>query len=302
MLRRILFLLTAPAMLLASILTATAAQAQSAHFVGTPSCTKSVSSGLTCNGKAAGLGNGPTQAFLTAPSVQATYICTNKGGNVAPGQPVVNQNVTGPAQDITPRNGQITFSPTIPLPPTPSSPEVCPNGNWNVVLTSLTYTDVTLHIQQPPGTDVLTDNLGTIDPQPTVAAHPAGEPRKRLCRHSPRPLPYTQKSVPITTLPECLTTSASPGWSGSVRVLSASVRWCGSEPRVLLSRLLTSSVTPSLLGRLRRPRPSLSRSRRLVRVCSVQIRARRMCRSAGGQACSSACLAAKWPTSRNVQL
>jgi hypothetical protein len=41
---------------------------------------------------------------------------------------------------------------------------VCPNGNWNVILTSLTYTNVVLHIQQPPGTEVLTDNLGTIDP------------------------------------------------------------------------------------------------------------------------------------------
>jgi hypothetical protein len=163
-LRRILFLLTVPAMLLASILSATAAQAQSPHFVGTPTCTKSLSSGLTCSGKAAGLGNGPTQAFLTAGSVSATYVCQNKGGNVAPGQPVVSQNVTGPAQNITPRNGQITFSPMIPPPPTPSAASDCPNGNWKVILTSLTYTDVTLHIQQPPGTDVLVDHLGTIDP------------------------------------------------------------------------------------------------------------------------------------------
>jgi hypothetical protein len=164
MLRRILFLLTVPAMLLGSVLFATAAQAQSPHFVGTPSCTKSLSSGLTCSGKAAGLGNGPTAAFLTAGSITANYVCQNKGGNVAPGQPVVTQNVTGPTQNITPRNGQITFSPTIPPPTPPSAATECPNGNWKVVLTSLTYTDVTLHIQQPPGTDVLTDNLGTIDP------------------------------------------------------------------------------------------------------------------------------------------
>lgn len=65
---------------------------------------------------------------------------------------------------ITPRNGQITFSPTIPPPTPPSAATECPNGNWTVVLTSLTYNDVTLHIQQPPGTDVLVDNLGTIDP------------------------------------------------------------------------------------------------------------------------------------------
>jgi hypothetical protein len=164
MLRRILFLFIAPAMLLASILSATAAQAQSPHFVGTPTCTKSLTSGLTCSGKAAGLGNGPTAASLTADSVTANYVCHNKGGNVAPGQPVVTQNVTGPSQPITPHNGQITFSPTLP-PPTPPSPAAeCPNGNWSVVLTSLTYTNAVLHIQQPPGTDVLIDNLGTIDP------------------------------------------------------------------------------------------------------------------------------------------
>jgi hypothetical protein len=164
MLRRILFIIIAPAMLLAPVLFATAAQAQSPHFVGTPSCTKSLSSGLTCSGKAVGLGNGPTDAFLTAGSVSATYRCENKGGNIAPGQPVVNQNVTGPVQHITPRNGQITFSPTIPPPTPPSAATECPNGNWKVVLTSLTYNDVVLHVQQPPGTDVLTDNLGTIDP------------------------------------------------------------------------------------------------------------------------------------------
>lgn len=164
MLRRILFLFAVPAMLLASILFATTAQAQSPHFVGTPHCTKSLSGGLTCSGKAAGLGNGPTAAFLTASSVTANYRCVNHGGNIAPGQPAVTQNVTGPTQDITPRNGQITFSPTIPPPTPPSAATECPNGNWTVQLTSLTYSNVVLHIQQPPGTDVLTDNLGTIDP------------------------------------------------------------------------------------------------------------------------------------------
>lgn len=146
------------------VLAAQPAFAQSPHFVGTPTCTKSTSTGLTCSGKAAGLGNGPTAAFLTASSVTANYECVNKGGNVAPGQPTVTQNVTGPTQTITPRNGQITFSPTIPPPTPPSAATECPNGNWTVRLTSLTYNNVVLHVQQPPGTDVLTDNLGTIDP------------------------------------------------------------------------------------------------------------------------------------------
>jgi hypothetical protein len=141
-----------------------AALAESPHFIGTPTCTKSLTDGLTCKGKAAGLGNGPTAAFLTASSVSATYECVNHGGNVAPGQPVVLQNVTGPTQTITPHNGQITFSPTIPPPATPSAKDECPNGNWKVQITSLTFSDVVLHLQQPPGTDVLTFSFGTIDP------------------------------------------------------------------------------------------------------------------------------------------
>jgi hypothetical protein len=139
--------------------------AQSPHFIGTPSCSKNSTTGvLTCSGKAAGLGNGPTAAFLTADSVTATFECVNKGGNVAPGQPVVTQNVQGPTQTITPHNGQITFSPTLSPPPPPSAATECPNGNWTVRRTSLTYNNVVVHIQQPPGSDVLTFNAGNIDP------------------------------------------------------------------------------------------------------------------------------------------
>lgn len=140
------------------------ALAASPHFIGTPSCTKSVTSGLTCSGKAAGLGNEPANVFLTADSVTATYECVNKGGNVAPGQPTVTQNVQGPVQTITPHNGQITFSATLPAPTPPSSKTECPNGNWSVRLTSLTYTNVVLHIEQPAGQEILSYNFGTIDP------------------------------------------------------------------------------------------------------------------------------------------
>jgi len=162
--RRVAFIFALPAMLLAFVLSAQIAQAQSAHFIGTPTCTKSLTAGLTCSGKAAGLGNAPSAAFLTADTESATFECVNHGGNVAPGQPVVLSNVTGPMQTITPHNGQITFSPTIPPPPAPSAKTECPNGNWTVRITSLSYTNVVLHIQQPPGVDLLTFSFGNIDP------------------------------------------------------------------------------------------------------------------------------------------
>ncbi|MGW5433516.1 hypothetical protein ACWET9_41120 [Streptomyces sp. NPDC004059] len=140
------------------------ATAQSPHFIGEVTCTKSLTVGLRCSGKAAGLGNAPTAAFLTASSVEARYVCRNRGGNIAPGQGTETQNVQGPTQTIAPRNGQITFrNVTIPPPETPDPTEVCPNRNWTVHLIGLTYHDVTLHIQQD-GTDILTRNLNTIDP------------------------------------------------------------------------------------------------------------------------------------------
>ncbi|MGW0779014.1 hypothetical protein ACWD01_36720 [Streptomyces sp. NPDC002835] len=140
------------------------ASAQSPHFIGDVTCTKSLTTGLRCSGKAAGLGNSATDAFLTASSVEAEYVCSNRGGNIAPGQGVEFQNVTGPVTTIQPRNGQITFrNVTIPVPETPSPQEVCPNPNWNVTLLHLTFNDVVLHIQRN-GQDILTRDLGDIDP------------------------------------------------------------------------------------------------------------------------------------------
>lgn len=83
---------------------------------------------------------------------------------MAPGQGTEFQNVVGPVQFISPRNGQITFqNVTIPPPETPSAEAVCPNANWTVNLLHLTFNNVMLHIQQD-GQDILTKWLGAIDP------------------------------------------------------------------------------------------------------------------------------------------
>ncbi len=135
----------------------------SPHFIGSPGITKSLSTGLTISWKAAGLDDSTVTAFLTATEVDAQYVCVNHGGNIAPGQPLVFQNVVGPSVTIAPHNGQITFTVNIPPPPTPDPSVVCPNGNWNVQITSLTFKGVVVHVDQN-GVDVLTANLGTIDP------------------------------------------------------------------------------------------------------------------------------------------
>jgi hypothetical protein len=139
--------------------------ASSPHFIGKPTCTKSSCGVLTCSGKAAGLGNGPIVAFLSADSINATYVCRNHGGNIAPGQGTFTGPVEGQHQQIAPHNGQITFSPSLQPPANPTPAQAgCPNGGWTVERTSLTYVNVVLHIQQPPGTDVLTYSFGSIDP------------------------------------------------------------------------------------------------------------------------------------------
>jgi hypothetical protein len=158
--RRILVLAS---LVLTLALGAQAAEAASPHFIGDPVITKSTETGLSVTWKAAGLGNLPSDAFLTADSVEAQYTCVNRGGNVAPGQPLVFEDVQGPTTTIPPSNGNITFTVTLPPPPTPSPALVCPNGNWSVRLDSLTYFGVVVHIQQD-GVDILTGPLGTIDP------------------------------------------------------------------------------------------------------------------------------------------
>ncbi|WP_329385326.1 hypothetical protein OG625_25275 [Streptomyces sp. NBC_01351] len=163
-------LATALLTLVASAAGTVTATAQGEHFIGAITCTKSLSSGLTCAGKAAGLGNRATSAFLSAESVQAEYICVNRGGNTAPGQGTEFNVVVGPSRNFNPRNGQITFTNVnLPIPDAPSSRDVCPNGNWTVNLTRVFYEDVVLHIQQN-GTDILFKELGdiAIPPEGTV--------------------------------------------------------------------------------------------------------------------------------------
>ncbi|MGW0766207.1 hypothetical protein [Streptomyces sp. NPDC002676] len=147
----------------------TPALAANPHFIGEPTCTKTISNNRAtaeCSGKAAGLGTGPARVFLTADQVETQYVCTNPGnGRVVNGHPAFFQFLQGPTQDITPHAGQITFTTSLQSPPNPSSRDVCPNGNWRVHLISATFHNLTLHIQQPTGTDVLIWNFGDVDPR-----------------------------------------------------------------------------------------------------------------------------------------
>jgi len=127
---------------------------QNPHFVRGPDYTATTSE-LTATGKAAGLGTDVTSAFLTADQVDVSFRCRNHGQNFAPGHPASSTNVEGPTQQITPRNGAITFNVSLPA-SVPSAEDVCPSKQWDVIVESVDYIGVTLHLQQN-GTDVLTD-------------------------------------------------------------------------------------------------------------------------------------------------
>jgi hypothetical protein len=133
------------------------AMADSPHFVKGPTYDATLTS-LTATGKAAGLANVVTTAFLSAREIDVTYQCRNHGQNFAPGHPAVSTDVTGPPEQIAPHNGQITFSVSLPATP-PSAADACPNANWTVVVSHVDYLGVVLHIQQN-GQDILSDQAG----------------------------------------------------------------------------------------------------------------------------------------------
>jgi hypothetical protein len=161
--------LTIPMALVASALLLMApmlAVAASPHFIKTPTVTKNDSGDLTVKFKAAGLGNSATDVFLTASDVSADLQCVNPGGNSPPPKTAEFGPVEGPTVTVQPRNGQITASPTLPFPASEQDLEDaadCPNPNWSVDVTNITYENVVLHIQQN-GEDILTHNFGTVDP------------------------------------------------------------------------------------------------------------------------------------------
>jgi hypothetical protein len=161
--RRMLIALT---VLLVVGMTATAAMAASPHFKkgGVPVCTFSGTTSIpvTCTGTLAGLGNEDLNIHVSV-SGFALYQCQNAGGNTAPGQ---NKVLAGPATSDTAipadaiKNGNLTFTTnaaTLTAAATVDAATAgCPNPNWTGVNPTLTLTDITLVIEQPPGTPIFT--------------------------------------------------------------------------------------------------------------------------------------------------
>ncbi len=162
--RRIIVILAA--CFVSTIAFASPAFASSAHFKkgGDPVCSfaGTTSIPVTCTASLSGLGNQDVDVHLSV-SGFALYQCQNGGGNTAPGQ---NKVLEGPASSDTAipasaiKNGNLTFTTnpaTLSAAPTVSgSAAGCSNGNWTGVNPTVTLTQLTLVIEQPPGTAIFT--------------------------------------------------------------------------------------------------------------------------------------------------
>lgn len=124
--------------------------AASVHFKGgNPTFSDQGTTLKTCF-SLAGLGNGDVTIIVTTTG-SATTLCTNQGGNTAPGQnktPVKpSGQATIPSTEI--KNGNLTACVTTAPPPTPTAVEAgCPNSNWSTSLTDVQFATATVTVIQ----------------------------------------------------------------------------------------------------------------------------------------------------------
>ena len=121
---------------------ASAALAQSGHFVGTQTC-QDVGTSLQCSGKVAGLGGTTFEIRVTADGT-ASVECANPAGNVAPGQSFTFDAEGSTGSLPTPRNGQFRYTVATQAPSAPAGS--CPNPKWTATVTDVSFTNITLEL------------------------------------------------------------------------------------------------------------------------------------------------------------
>jgi hypothetical protein len=144
------------AVLAAAIMTGTALAA--VNVKSFPTASFSGATVTLTGGNFSGLGSVPAIAEFQATAGTATYTCSNKGGNEAPGQnPVPAQPGSVSTADLgnADHNGRGTISnlsASVVAPPTPTAQEVGCGGTgstkWKVTLDTLTATAAHLVITQ----------------------------------------------------------------------------------------------------------------------------------------------------------
>ena len=158
MLRRILFIVTAP---LAAVITFSAAASAGTVFnpaaapqgthvqTGTPGCTVGPNLNVSCNSfELAGVGNTNATANLSA-TYSATVVCINGGGNPSDSQHQGSFTASNSTGQLSPKNGRLTVPSLAVTAPTEQqflAQQTCPNPNWTptipggIKLSGFTYT------------------------------------------------------------------------------------------------------------------------------------------------------------------
>jgi hypothetical protein len=124
--------------------------AASVHFKGgSPTFSDQGTTLKTCF-SLAGLGNGDVTITVKTTGT-ATTLCTNQGGNTAPGQNKTPVSPSGtatiPSTEI--KNGNLTACVTTTPPPAPTAAEAgCPNSNWSTSLTDVQFATAQITVTQ----------------------------------------------------------------------------------------------------------------------------------------------------------
>jgi hypothetical protein len=125
--------------ILASFTLVITVAAQSGHFLtsggNTVTCTD-IGTQLQCSGKVSGLGGTTFEIRLVA-SGEASVVCTNPGGNIAPGQNFTFTASGTTGTQTTPRNGQFSFTVTTAAPAAPANS--CPNPGWTATVSDVDF-------------------------------------------------------------------------------------------------------------------------------------------------------------------
>ena len=129
---------------------------------------------LVATGQLSGLSNTDIEVDIVATG-NAITLCTNQGGNMAPGQNPASLTLSGSllidAEDLA-KNGTVGFTLATqgPYPVVPDAPD-CPNPNWTETVVDVSFTGLVVSVQQPVGYTVL-EAVCTFDPPTTDGVIP----------------------------------------------------------------------------------------------------------------------------------
>ena len=133
----------------AAVAVSSVALAANVHFKSGPVFTDEGTT-LSASGALAGLGNKDVTITLTATGTADDITCTNKGGNVAPGQN--RPKVTTFGQQSIPitevKNGNVAFDVETAEPFVTAKQAGCPNNNWTATVNDVEFTSATITVVQ----------------------------------------------------------------------------------------------------------------------------------------------------------